>query len=53
MLHNLGGVRTKSFDDFGMWDYMREFKEKGVVKHIGFSIHDTAQSLDALSFPFD
>jgi predicted aldo/keto reductase-like oxidoreductase len=48
LLHNLGGVRTKSFDDFGMWDYMRELKEKGIVKHIGFSIHDTARSLDKL-----
>jgi predicted aldo/keto reductase-like oxidoreductase len=48
LLHNLGGSRTKSFDDFGMWDYVKELKEKGVVRHIGFSIHDTAQALDKL-----
>jgi hypothetical protein len=46
LLHNLGGSRTKTFDDFGMWDYARELKEKGVVRHIGFSLHDTAQALD-------
>ena len=48
LLHNLGGSRTKSFDDFGMWDHVRELKEKGVVRHIGFSIHDNADALDKI-----
>jgi predicted aldo/keto reductase-like oxidoreductase len=48
VVFDLGGSRTKSFDDFGMWDYVKELKEKGVVRHIGFSIHDTAQALDKL-----
>ncbi|MDR1019991.1 MAG: aldo/keto reductase [Synergistaceae bacterium] len=48
LLHNLGGSRTKSFDDFGMWDYVKELKERGVARHIGFSIHDTAQALNKL-----
>jgi predicted aldo/keto reductase-like oxidoreductase len=48
LLHNLGGSRTKCFDDFGMWDYIRELKEKGVVRHIGFSMHDSAGALDTL-----
>lgn len=48
LLHNLGDSRTKCFDDFGMWDYLRELKEKGVVRHIGFSIHDNADALDKI-----
>lgn len=48
LLHNLGGSRTKVFDDFGMWDYLKELKEKGVVRHIGFSIHDNAEALDKI-----
>ena len=48
LLHNLGGLRTKNFDDFGIWDYVKELKEKGVVRHIGFSMHDNAQVLDKL-----
>ena len=48
LLHNLGGARTKSFDDFGMWRYVRELKEKGIVRHIGFSMHDDADALDKL-----
>ena len=48
LLHNLGGHRTKYFDDYGLWEYLRELKGKGVVKHIGFSMHDTAEVLDGL-----
>jgi predicted aldo/keto reductase-like oxidoreductase len=48
LLHNLGDSRTKIFDDFGMWDYARELKEKGLVRHIGFSIHDKADALDKI-----
>ena len=38
----------KYFDDFGMWDYVRELKEKGLVRHIGFSIHDKADAIDKI-----
>ena len=48
LLHNLGNSRTQCFDDFGMWDYVRELKEKGLVRHIGFSIHDKADALDKI-----
>ena len=48
LLHNLGDSRTKIFDDFGMWDYVRGLKEKGLVRHIGFSIHDKADALDKI-----
>ncbi|MDR3542359.1 MAG: aldo/keto reductase [Desulfosporosinus sp.] len=48
LLHNLGESRTKSFDDFGMWDYVRELKEKGLIRHIGFSIHDKAAAIDKI-----
>ena len=46
LLHNLGATRTKSFDDFGIWDYVREQKEKGLIRHVGFSFHDRADVLD-------
>jgi predicted aldo/keto reductase-like oxidoreductase len=48
LLHNLGGGRTKSFDDFGIWDYVREMKKEGLVRHIGFSMHDKADVLDKI-----
>jgi len=46
LLHNLGSVRTQLFYDYSMWDFMRELKEKGLIRHIGFSIHAKADHLD-------
>lgn len=46
LLHNIGSNRTAKFDEYKMWDYLTELKEKGLVKHIGFSFHDTADLLD-------
>ncbi|MBQ6663532.1 MAG: aldo/keto reductase [Firmicutes bacterium] len=48
LLHNLGAHRTKVFDDFGMWDWIREQKEAGLIKHAGFSFHSTPEELDAI-----
>lgn len=48
LLHNCGDDRTHAFDRFGMWDFVAEQKAKGVLKHIGFSFHDTAEKLDEL-----
>jgi predicted aldo/keto reductase-like oxidoreductase len=46
LLHNCGADRTKVFDDFGLWDFVLEQREKGLIKHVGFSFHDTAKVLD-------
>jgi len=46
LLHNLGGDRIDVFDKFGLWDYVQEQKAKGVIKHVGFSLHDSAEVLD-------
>jgi len=46
LLHNLGPGRTQKFEDFKIWDYVRELKEKGLIKHYGFSMHDTPEALD-------
>jgi predicted aldo/keto reductase-like oxidoreductase len=46
LLHNCGAERTKAFDDFGIWDFALEQREKGLIKHVGFSFHDTADVLE-------
>ena len=46
LLHNLGDNRTKAFDDFGIWDFVQEKKAEGVLKHVGFSMHASAEALD-------
>lgn len=48
LLHNLGENRTKCFDDFDMWSFVREKKEEGLVRHIGFSFHDKADKLEEI-----
>lgn len=46
LLHNLGGRRTDVFENFKLWDFVREQREKGLIKHVGFSIHDKADVLE-------
>ncbi len=46
LLHDLGEESIESFDKFGIWDFLNEQKEKGLIKHLGFSIHSKADHLD-------
>ncbi len=48
LFHNLGENRTKLFDEFGIWDFVKEKKAKGLIKHIGCSAHCTAEELDEI-----
>lgn len=48
LLHNLGGDRTEIFDNLKLWDFVKELKEKGLIRHYGFSFHDNAAALDKL-----
>ena len=48
LLHNLGDNRTKTFYDFEIWDFLAEQKAKGLIKHLGFSMHDKADALDEI-----
>lgn len=48
LLHNVGGARTAKFDEYDMWNFAREQKEAGRIRHVGFSMHDDADTLDAL-----
>ena len=46
LLHNVGGKRTKVFDDWGMWDFAQKAKQDGLIRHVGFSMHDGPETLD-------
>lgn len=48
LLHNLGDSRTKVFDDFDLWNYFLGEKEKGKIKHLGFSFHSTPEQLEEI-----
>lgn len=46
LLHNLGGNRTETFDEYGLWEFAAEQKKKGVIRKLGFSFHDNADALE-------
>ena len=48
LMHNLGSVRTAAFDRFGMWEFAQRKREQGLIRHLGLSIHDNADALDAV-----
>jgi predicted aldo/keto reductase-like oxidoreductase len=48
LLHNLGDRRTRFFYKFGIWDFLKKQKEKGLINHLGFSFHDKAVVLDEI-----
>ncbi len=47
MLHNVStlGNRVQAYEDHDVWNLMKEEKEKGRVKYIGFSFHDSSDVL--------
>ena len=48
LLHNLGDSRTKVFEEFDLWNYFLGEKEKGKIKHLGFSFHSTPEQLEEI-----
>lgn len=48
LLHMTGGPRTQVFDRLGMWDFVAQMKEEGLIRHVGFSHHGTAEELDQI-----
>lgn len=48
LLHMTGGPRTQVFDQLGMWDFVAQMREKGLIRHVGFSHHGTAEELDQI-----
>ena len=48
LLHNLGRDRYPDVERFGGFDFIRRLKERGLARHIGFSFHDDARTLDRI-----
>jgi len=47
-LHGIGTDRLKLLDETGGWDFLKKVKERGQVKHIGFSFHSPADTLEKI-----
>ncbi|MCR4586825.1 MAG: aldo/keto reductase [Lachnospiraceae bacterium] len=48
LLHALQDGNYKKYDEWHLWDYVKEMKEKGLIKHYGFSFHSTPERLDEI-----
>ena len=46
LLHALQAKNYKLYDDYHIWDFVKEQKEKGLIRHWGFSFHATPDILD-------
>lgn len=48
LLHGLDDEDAAYAGETGCFDFLQELKEKGLIRHTGFSFHDTAEVLDGI-----
>ncbi len=48
LLHALQRNNYKKYDEYHLWDFMKEQKEKGLIRYSGFSFHGDPMLLDEL-----
>ncbi len=48
LLHGIDAVNLKRYDSYGIWDYMHKLKDEGLIRHIGFSFHDSPALLEQI-----
>ena len=46
LLHDVKKSSLPFYDEYRIWDYVKEMKAQGLVKHWGFSFHDGPELLD-------
>lgn len=46
LLHAMSSDNMQKFEDWHLWDFVRQMKEEGKIWHYGFSFHDKPQVLD-------
>ena len=45
LVHAIQRGNWQLYEDYGIWDYVKELKEKGLIRHYGFSFHADPQLL--------
>ncbi len=48
LLHGVEEANLQVYNEYGLWDYVREQKAKGLIRHWGFSFHGGPEMLDGL-----
>lgn len=53
LLHSLDVKRFRQVVELGVLDFLTEIKEKGIVKHVGFSFHDEYPAFEEIIKAYD
>lgn len=48
LLHALAQDNVDKYEQYGIWEYVKQLKDEGLVRHMGFSFHDKPQLLDEI-----
>ena len=48
LLHGINSNANKQAEELGLWEYLKELKSKGTIRHIGFSFHGHPKDLDEI-----
>ena len=48
LLHALQRSNYRNYEKYHLWDYVKELKEKGLIRHYGFSFHADPELLEEL-----
>lgn len=48
LLHAMQLSTYQKYDEYGLWDFVKEQKQKGLIRHWGFSFHATPDLLEKL-----
>ncbi len=48
LLHAIQRSNVEKYDEYHLWDFVREQKEKGLIRHWGFSFHADPELLEEL-----
>ncbi|MGN1164315.1 MAG: aldo/keto reductase [Candidatus Ornithospirochaeta sp.] len=46
LLHAMNGTNASKFEEWGLWEYFLKKKDEGLIRHLGFSFHDSPEVLD-------
>lgn len=48
LLHNVADEHIGIYDRMAAWEWAQRLRDEGLIRHLGFSFHDTADVLDRL-----
>ena len=48
LLHGINSNANKQAEELGLWEYLKDLKSQGVIRHIGFSFHGHPNDLEEI-----